>query len=520
MITLDEWLTQVGFQHGNPFALKEADKERTLFQAYFVAHPAYNQILDGREHAPATSSILCAPRGAGKSTSRRMFETYCATYRPRSLLVRLTDWMPIAAQNKTEQFAFAAPHIEQIMQEVVAALARQQSEPWLHVPEHTHLRGHLGWMCHTYAHGLTVGQREQLYAHGWSDAQQADDLEKYSLRRMPALRQLEVIVEVLQAVGYYDCYILADNLDEIITSAANHQQSALLLAPLLSNLRLNEVPGLAFKYFVPTDVVQLLQEQYNLRLDRITCAQISWSDQRGHALLHEVLQKRLETFSNGLHASLASLAAPGLRDIDDRLIDAAAGSPRLLLNLGEWLFQACVTHAEEEPSIQPSDLDSVLQRADAWAKQVQLSITEAVDYAKRQSENDAVLVEGDHQEADQQLTSSASEVSMPPSTSAVPLLRIRDGVIWRGEHEFDGWHSLTNLQRELLTYLYERRGKLCLKDDIMRDVWASKPYVPGEDSLRKLVDRLIEIIEPDPKSPVYLEKVRGGHYRLNNAADG
>jgi len=506
MWTLDEWLTQAGFRQGNPFALKEADRADAVIQVFFVRHPAYNEILDGPEGTPCASSVLHAPRGAGKSTSRQMFEGYCAAYRPRSLIVHLTDWMPIAEQFYDSRFAFAGPHLEQIICQTVEALARRLYEPWLHDPLEPTQRALLGWMCAFSEPSLELALRGGLRARGWLAA----DPPQVDMRRLPIRTQLEQLVAMARAIGYHDLYILVDNLDELPLTTSDVDAGVKLLSPLLSNLRLNEVRNLAFKYFIPSEIFYDFQQRHALRADRITCAELRWDRHDGDALLLDLLHRRLAFFSDGLHVSLAASATPDLRDIDDQLIHAARGNPRLLLNLGDWTIRACASHANDGNwYIQAKDVAAALAQALRWV------------------ETTGVLDRGSAPQSAPMAAATAAEAAEPPgligeavlSASGVPLFRIRNGVLWRGTEELAGWHNFRPLQRALLQYLYERRGKVCYKEDILRDVWAAKGFVPSDDSLRKLAERVTLLIEPDPEQPLYIEKVSGGHYRLNNAAD-
>jgi hypothetical protein len=104
-------------------------------------------------------------------------------------------------------------------------------------------------------------------------------------------------------------------------------------------------------------------------------------------------------------------------------------------------------------------------------------------------------------------------------SSILPIWLTEDGKIWRGDTEIEGWEDVPTRQRNFLEYLYANRGRLCRKRDIIRYVWEDAVDPPGDDSLRKLAVRLAEFIEINPKDPKYLFKVRGGHYRLDNAID-
>jgi len=67
----------------------------------------------------------------------------------------------------------------------------------------------------------------------------------------------------------------------------------------------------------------------------------------------------------------------------------------------------------------------------------------------------------------------------------------------------------------LLSYLYERRGQVCSKDDIGRSVWPE--YEAGgifDYQIENLVRRLRTHVETDPAKPQLLFTVRGLGYKL------
>src|SRR5581483_6921008 len=281
---------------GHPFALKQADEEGELLQAYFVEHPAYVATLDA-EHP--RSSILHAPRGSGKSTTRRMFEEYCTAHAEslRPLIIPLLDWQPIIERFVSASPTRAQPHIHEIFCRAVVALAQDTPLEWLKTPASPDLNGYLHWICHTYDQYLTPNQRRSLSKRGWRQKDEALDITAYDMNQLPIAQRLEILVQILQAMGYRTCYILIDRIDELLETVAEWEVAANLLAPLVGNLRLVEIPGLAFKYFIPTEVVSILQQRHILREDRIGCFGMQWDDVEGQRLLEKMLRSRLTVFS-------------------------------------------------------------------------------------------------------------------------------------------------------------------------------------------------------------------------------
>jgi DNA-binding response OmpR family regulator len=508
MLSLTEWLRQVGFQGQNPFAVKQADQEGDDLQAYFVEHPAYNAILDDRfPH----NTILHAPRGAGKSSSRRMFEQYCRNRADllRPLLVELTDWRAIVDRAGSIEQLRLEHYIETLLAQTLAALAADEPHAWRRPPDDPDMAGYLNWLCLACAQDLAPKQRRMFHTRGWIVEQDLSALDEYHLLRLSPAQTLTVLSELLQAMGYQSCYIVIDRVDEITEIVAHWSLGARVLEPIIGNLRLIEIPGLAFKYFIPSEIVDVLRELGSLRTDRIRCFELHWSGHEGQTLLRELLQNRLRHFSDGKIESLASRATLDFRDIDEQLVAAAQGSPRRLLNLGELLFQACADSADDDNLlIRPAHLAAALQKLAARERREQPAVSSTAS-----ADPDHSLVA-----AQEPARLRAIEVSAaPPAQPAIPPLRIKgDGSIWRGDEEIHGWAALPTLQRRFLQYLYAHRGKLCGKEELLATIWQGKDAPTDEDALRKLAQRLIHFVEPDPQNPVYIKKIRGGDYCLLN----
>ncbi|RRR77009.1 MAG: winged helix family transcriptional regulator [Candidatus Viridilinea halotolerans] len=464
MLSPAEWLARVGFGAGNPFALKWAEEERDRLHEYFVDHHAYHAIIDA---GVVRSTILHAPRGAGKSSTRRMFEAHCQAQAPHqsALLLPLTDWMPLVERVGN---APVGPRdlLAELLRLFVVALAELPEIPGTPLPPDE--AGYLRWMSATYGDYLRPSQRATLRERAWLlDTEAPGTLAAYQLDGLPVLRCFALLVQIGAALGCVPCYVVVDGIDELCETSADWATGATLLAPLLGNLRMLEVPGLAFKCFIPSGVVAVLRERRLLREDRIATLELSWSA----CQLEHLLRQRLLAFSEGAVQSLAQIAAPELPNIDQQLCAAAAGSPRTLLSLGDWLIQACArTASDNELLLRPLHLQMALDACGARM----------------------------------------------PAIGIAPLRITADGTIWLGERMLDVSRRLTPLQRRLLDYLYDHHGRLCSSDELIANVWPAEAAPNDKDSLRRLADRLIDLIEPDPRQPVYIERRHGGFYVLNH----
>ncbi|MCE7938964.1 hypothetical protein DCC79_00675 [bacterium] len=109
---------------------------------------------------------------------------------------------------------------------------------------------------------------------------------------------------------------------------------------------------------------------------------------------------------------------------------------------------------------------------------------------------------------------ATASVSAPPGTPPSPHGLWIDPKL--GEVTVNGRRveSLTALEYSLLRLLYGQSGRLCSKEEIIRQVWGEE-FMGGDDDSRveKLISRLRRKIEPVPNRPQYLRTVRGRGYR-------
>lgn len=471
MLGLADWLKRFGFEEGSPFAPKGGEDEQDRLSEYFVEHQAYHAMVDA---GPGRSSILHAPRGAGKSSTRRMFEAHCRAHpdRLRPILVSLTDWMPVAERASLSSIG-ARDLLAEIMRRFLVALSEAQGVAPAADSLPPHAAGHLRWIGHTYAGYLSPEKRDSLEQRGLIRPPTPEDPDRgrYSLVDRPVLDCLGVLATISRSAGFSICYVVIDGVDELCQTTADWSVGADLIAPLLSNIRMLEVPGIAFKCFVPSEIIAVLRARSQLREDRIATFEMTWSLED----LHKLLESRLIVYSNGRYQSLAMLAKPDFADVDSELCRAAQGSPRRLLNLCERLLRACAEDATND--------EMLLRR---------VHLREVLDEAP----------------------------DAEPADKPIPPLRIAaDGIVWIGAKELEQSRRMPPLQRRLLEYLYERRGAPCPVEELLANVWPSHKTPQDMDSLRYLADRLVERIEPNPKAPVYLDRSIQGYVVLRNAAD-
>jgi two-component system alkaline phosphatase synthesis response regulator PhoP len=74
-------------------------------------------------------------------------------------------------------------------------------------------------------------------------------------------------------------------------------------------------------------------------------------------------------------------------------------------------------------------------------------------------------------------------------------------------------HHLSHKECALLKLLYEKRGNVVSRDDILNLVWSEDEY-PTPRTIDNFILRLRKLIEPNPNEPAIIRSVRGVGYLL------
>lgn len=501
LASVTRWLKNHGFAE-NPFADQEADREHRLPE-YFVETPFYEDIL-GDGNVPR-SMVIGAGRGCGKSAHRVMVARACRPQNPESpiLVVEYTSfgWLGEAIERGLREpllhhhlNALLEVSVEALIDLLVSAgdLARQMPVEQL---------GRLKWFWQTY--GTTAAQPSLYYQRltnsnaeqvqpanlvawpafhaSWQTGQLVSILqttpaweaprvrllahlvdalpEPLKTDRMPADILYRQLVELAQAAGLSAVYVLIDRTDEPHTLAAYPERVAEMLVPLLAELPLIEVPGAAFKFFLPLEVVDRLTAFPEVRQDRILFRELRWSAQ----MLVELLTQRLSVFSDGRITSIGQLCDSALaNDIENGLLQAARGVPRSLLRICESLVIVHCQHNADKLLFVPED----------WAL--------------------------------------ASRPFFEAAVAGPPLLvldpKSRSAVIGTKTHK------LTDTHFRLLWLLAQYPAQTVTTSMIDDQV------ALGFDALRTAVGRIRKQIEPDSQNPIYLITDRGAGLRLQHVA--
>jgi len=503
IVSAEPWWRHHGFTE-NPFALREAGREPRLSE-YFVHGPDYDAIK-GSPDDPQTA-IVFAARGCGKSAYRRMIQTSCRPDDDESpvLAVPYTDFTDVLSAARSPADVTMEMHVETLLGSAAVTLLREllrRPASFDYLPFES--RAFFKWLTHTYAPRIlrplnlieelkAVGECLKIEERTMRDATRSHErflewLERLSMdgnrwarlllnilrtqpvpppdrvMRNPAALVRE-FVDLARQSGLQGVYFLVDGLDEVRPTVSDPTAVADLVAPLLAELPLLELPHAAFKFFLPAKAMAALRVRREVRLDRFPPHRLTWRD----ADLAQMLRLRLMAFNERGIDSLGAISDEDIAGrIDRDIVEMAYGSPRRLLILGDALFAAHATRP---------GAGLLLNRQD-W----------------------------------EEACRNFERIFGP----LVPPLRVdrERGKVFIGDEEVPARLSPTEFR--LLEFLYQAGGRLCSRDEISFALRPHPDEVISDEAFDSLILRLRRKIERHPSRPVYLITERGRGYRLEN----
>ena len=477
------WLERMGFSE-NPFALYEAEKEGDSLLSFYGERPYLYDIL-GDPTYPQTA-FLMAKRGQGKTASREIVAYQCmyGRLRRRALAVRYSDFSPLLNKVQGDVAKITSRHhVENIIRQTLKTLVEE-------VPA-------------TYFDLLDEVERSLLvgYASAFADPISKLKLSKiledepvnFNWQNLSSVEMLTSLAEIFVHLGqtpdrtYQSLYILIDRVDE---TSAGSDAAVDLLEPLISDKVLLETPNVAFKFFLPLEVGQILHQVANLRPDRLCTRVIDWDKEA----LQDVIQQRLTYYSNGKIESLGNLCISSAKaQVMERLIKASGNSPRTLLRLCRALIHNHVARTDDA-FIDTTDITSTLLEFSHHVQMMESSSSEVSSI-------------------------SDIETKSPATSKEKGLYLDNSGHVW-----IDGQQlapPLTRQEFQLLRAMYIRSPNIVTHDELIEVVWPESSWDSGEayteQNLRKLISRVRKRLEPDvpAKQSRFLKNVRGRGYWLS-----
>lgn len=520
------WFETIGFPLGNPFQEKQPDTDDEL-EACFQDKIYFKEVA-GKASQPRTT-ILSGQRGCGKSANRKMLERYChrGSLGGTVLPVPYTDFSRfLDDQPHSALEPHTRNHVKQILGKAVIALfnllvdrpdlarnlysSGHMSLLKYYVKHHTTLLttagmdswlSDVGLLSRAVNFGTILEPVRDASALDWSRRMPkgAAVIEiLVGLQRVapmpptladhpdqiPYVHLLESFVNLVTFLGVKAVYILIDRIDEVPELAGDPVRQATILEPLLSSLPLMELPKTAFKFFIPTDVAEVLRQRQRVRTDRLAFRIITWSIPD----LVELLERRLDVYSKHAFTDLSQFCTPGMEDIMADIARHAHGSPRNMLRIGERLiYEAMLRRPHSATPAVAINQEDFRRALESFGTELQL---------------DTLVRKG--------RPPGAAAASSEPQ----PALYVdQAGKVWRYGVQLPV--ALSDSEYKLLRFLCQNPGKLLEHQQLVAAVYGpTKRLETDLSAFYAVVRRLRRKVEPVPQQPVFIITVRAIGYRF------
>lgn len=490
------FLERRGF-HRDPFDTVRAERERDLLPAWFVPSELFTTIV-GTPTRPEPCLVF-APTGHGKTSHRiEMARRVQERADDPALAVSLTDFSGVLG-------AGAPPpdldyYLTQLRVLVVEALADQ-------------LRASGERLRRMQADSAAYARFCALLALFAPDRQPAFFLppnlegmiQHYRQQPPSAQRWLGLLVGLTRSAGFASLYVLVDGVDEWHETRDDLELQARVLAPLLNAAGLLDSEGVAFKFFLPIALRELLLAQRIGRLEIMRSLMLEWRPQDLVAMLEQrlIICSQLSQTSLGSTRCFSDLCAADF-DVDLHLAKWADCSPRELLRLADMVVTRHLARSD--------DPDAPIAAA---------TVLEVAPMAEYQPSGLAV---GGPPPATVTSPEPPRRLPNPAAVSTGPPLLFVDkrGDVWLGNRRIA--QKLPRLRQRCLDYLWAHRNRRVSSKELADDVYRDDPdpdlRADPTGSLRKLIRNLREDLEPGMKNSLtYIDNATGFGYVLRNFRD-
>jgi hypothetical protein len=386
---LSKFLTAYGFTE-DPFASTNADKEPKL-NTYFVP-PPYFASVKGNPAQPK-SNIVLAPRGAGKTAQKVMLEDFASQQDNPTFYCVTYDSFRTVSRAK-----LATVDVEWHLSQVIGRLAsgiltliQDGSRPELSTSD----KRILSYVFTKYLGSLSAEDAQRIFSSVKNHKDKTLDFIRNNakniagivaalpglwgmpplelqiidkeFRNEPSIYIIERLVEIIKKFGFTSVYILVDRVNEVSEFNNDAKACAKFIAPLVTELNLLEMDGIAFKIFLWDQLEGHLAEA-GFRSDRVFKHNLTWSSEN----LEEMLSRRIFAYSGGKVDSLNRMIAEDV-DLDlHRVVGILGnGSPRDVIRMVGRIIDE---HTRIEDTASPLNWASVEQGVRNYCKERSLEL--------------------------------------------------------------------------------------------------------------------------------------------------
>jgi len=372
--TVDQWLESLGL-HFDPFRTLNASEDERLHE-YLVAHETFEAIRAD------DVSFVFTPAGGGKSAFRVRLARACRVGENGRRLFPIVYMVPEAEVLATEANRLQA-HVRAILQaaafELLLRLAYRPHEfTNLNLSTRQIIRFLLerslpSPLSHLLAQLATPADLPRLARSydataRWPKPPDAETLHNFrrAMEETPPLPEQAAPADEFDAwlalftgpLHFEAVYLLVDGVDAFPETVQDAEEALALLSPLLERAGEWARESLLLKAFLPLELKSVLKESFPLLTSQASSAIIQWTSD----LLIDLLRRRMEAATETAPASLDMLCHPGLRGVDNLVIQAVEPLPREVLVFVERMFLEHVQRVGPIGKLTRKDVEA----ADQW----------------------------------------------------------------------------------------------------------------------------------------------------------
>jgi hypothetical protein len=440
----DNWFEKIGLL-GNPFQYQIAEEDEDL--ADYRMQPEILKPLEPQIRGNDAKGrwIIFANKGHGKTALRQMIEQRHFPYNPKGgvlcITCNLESLERVSGYAGRSLTSLNSDHYVRLLSELISENLESISE----------------------------------YDADFQDFLSPHDRQASS-SSITAYQKLNALIERIRC-RFKGVLCLVDQVDEVLIVESNPENMIALIKPLMG-LSLTAMPGIAFRYFLPSVLEPFLLEQQDIfRPDRYRIVSLTWTESD----LHQLIAQRLGTFSVhqlDAYTSLGQLCDPEYSfgsSIDQELVQLAVGCPRAVIWLANRLIQLHCQVKNPPRFIQRLTWEKV--KAEWWTK------------GRRQIFGSLNQKEG--------------------------FMLVGERIYCQGKPLF-----LSKKSEALLRRLIRARGDLCSKENLILAGWPEdEPDGVTDGALQEAMRRMKNELEEDGYDSGWIVTVRGRGYRLRKPTD-
>jgi hypothetical protein len=355
----------------HPFSQTNADEE-PLLKSYFIAPPFFDAVVGDPSHP--NSSIVLAPRGAGKTALRRMVEDWAESH---GVLAVTYDRFEFSGGQKLEEIGLPYHLRNIIVRILVSYLSLLAEDPGLILKLDKNTKQNLSVFVHSYLGDMTGMKFSEILSSLYSVPEKIRDfwiknvgflepiinilLKRYGLDAidLPDLKQeekklessykhqLEILRQIVGEAARSSIYVLIDKIDESEKTGGSPERAYELIRSIVQDLDLLGMKGFGFKIFAWDKIQEDFRE--HARPDRVPQYSLSWPRRQ----LETLIGARVRAFSNGKFNSFFDIMATNEGFNADSVIALFANhSPRSAIRICERVLavQADIDNTVEQIS--------------------------------------------------------------------------------------------------------------------------------------------------------------------------